>query len=77
MSEIIKNSVIAHRWPTAQVACRPGQTMQGGGGRCISLGGSGFVFFASNAPVNGNEWKISCDTPNDQDVMAEVYIICK
>lgn len=51
--------------------------MMGGGGRCVSLGGKGFVILTSNAPQNGNEWKVSCDTPEAQDVMAEAFIICQ
>lgn len=49
----------------------------GGGGRCISLGGQGFVILTSNAPQDGNTWKVSCDTPEQQNVMAEVFIICE
>lgn len=59
------------------ISCPAGKNMMGGGGRCISLGGQGFVILTSNAPQDGNTWKVSCDTPEQQNVMAEVFIICE
>lgn len=62
----------------ATATCPPGKTITGGGGRCVSLGppGTGWVFLYNNSPISNTEWQVSCDTPVNQQVRAEVYGIC-
>lgn len=79
MGDLVKSTATAHRWPTATASCPSGKKITGGGGRCVSLGnnGVGWVFLSNSYPINDNEWTVSCDTPKEQNVRAEVYVLCK
>lgn len=67
----------AWRWPSATVSCPSGKKLTGGGGACKSLDNKGWVFLNQNRPHNNNEWFVSCDTPENQNVLAEAWAICE
>lgn len=50
--------------------------MAGGGGKCVSLGGVGWVVLVESSPENDNTWRVSCDTPEQQNVRAEAFVVC-
>lgn len=59
------------------MSCPSGKKLTGGGGRCSATGPQGFVFLVNSYPINDSEWLVSCDTPNDQTVQAQIYIFCE
>lgn len=74
---IVRNAVTAFRWPRAVVSCPGGRTMTGGGGRCSSADGvTGWTFEVENFPSSASEWTVQCDTPKNQNILAEVYAVC-
>lgn len=66
----------AFRWPSATATCPDGKLMMGGGSGCKALGSEGFVFMTVSNPISETAWRVACDTPKQQDVMAEVWAIC-
>lgn len=77
MGDVLRGSAIAFRFPAATVSCPAGKKMVGGGGRCISLGNVGWVILIESRPENDNTWRVQCDTPEQQNVMAESYAVCQ
>lgn len=67
----------AWRWPTATVNCPPGKKVTGGGGACKSLANIGWTFLYQSRPGNNNDWIVSCDTPEKQNIMAEAWVSCE
>lgn len=78
MGDLIKTSATALVRPSVQISCPTGKKVTGGGGRCVSLGapGMGWTFLWESYPLNDVEWKVSCDTPNVQNVRLDAYILC-
>lgn len=60
----------------ATVSCSAGKRMTGGGGGCKSLTEMGWTFLASSNPSSENEWRVQCNTPLNQNVLAEAYAVC-
>lgn len=77
MSELVRADHIAFRWPSVTVSCPPGKRMLSGGGNCRDLGSLGFIFIIESRPISENEFRVRCDTPNNQNVMAEAYVVCE
>lgn len=76
MGELVTSEAIAFRWPSAIVSCPPGKKMLAGGGSCRSVDGRGWNFLYESRPISENQYKVSCDTPENQYVKAEAYVIC-
>lgn len=77
MGEIVKGTATAHRQPVATVSCPSGKRMTGGGGRCLSVDPKlGWTFIKESYPSNANEWRVQCDTPVYQSILAEVFAVC-
>lgn len=76
MGDLIKAENTAHRWPSATVSCPSGKKMYGGGGNCKSLDGRGWTMLIESRPVDENSFIVRCDTPEQQYVTAEAYIVC-
>ncbi|KAJ6637703.1 Band 4.1-like protein 5 [Pseudolycoriella hygida] len=77
MCEIVRSYSLGFRWPSSVVSCPGGKRMTGGGGLCRSTTDKGFVFIIENRPLNDNEWRVACDTPESQHVIAESYAVCQ
>lgn len=77
VSDVVRAEATAFRWPVATVSCPAGKSMMAGGGVCRSLGGVGFVFLFESRPISENEFTVKCDTPEEQNVMAEAYVVCQ
>ncbi|KAJ6641537.1 Shufflon protein B', partial [Pseudolycoriella hygida] len=75
--ELVRADNIAFRWPTATATCPPGKKMLSGGGNCRDLGGQGWLFLVQSSPISENSYRVRCDTPKEQNVMAEAFIICE
>lgn len=70
------NRVSAWRWPHAYASCPGGQQMVGGGGNCNSDSGIGYSTLVGSRPANGNTWEVYCDTGQNQNQTAEVWVYC-
>lgn len=74
MGHQVFSSSSAFRWPQARASCPAGMRLTGGGGNCKS-DGRGWVFLFQSRPEN-NDWLVACDTPEQQNVIAEAWAIC-
>lgn len=77
VGELIKAEAVAWRWPSATATCAPGKRMLAGGGNCKSMDGRGWTFLYRSQPISENQYQVGCDTPENQMVMAEAFIICQ
>lgn len=75
--ELVRAESTAWRWPSATVRCPPGKRMLSGGGNCKSVGSRGWMFIFESRPISENEFRVSCDTPEAQNAIAEAYVVCK
>lgn len=76
MNEIVRNYAVGWRFPSVVVGCPAGKQMTGGGGLCKSLANKGWVFLYENRPINDYQWTVACDTPEQQNVLAEAFVVC-
>lgn len=67
----------AYRFPVATVTCPEGTQMTGGGGGCKAMTPQGYVLLRESNPISDRAWRVQCDTPIVQDVMAQAYAICE
>lgn len=74
---LVRTQAAAFRWPIATVSCPPGTVMLSGGGNCKSLNAIGWVFLYESRPISENQYRVSCDTPKRQNVMAEAFVVCE
>lgn len=72
----MKGTATAYRQPVATVSCPSGKRMTGGGGGCKSLTDMGWTLLVSSYPSSENEWRVQCNTPVNQNVLAEAYAVC-
>lgn len=75
--ELVRAENTAWRWPSVTVRCPPGKRMLAGGGNCKSLAGKGWMFIYESRPISANEFRVSCDTPEGQNALAEAYVVCR
>lgn len=68
---------VAWRWPVATATCPPGRRMLAGGGNCRSVDGRGWTFLAGSYPIGINQYMARCDTPEQQHIIAEAYVVCE
>ncbi|XP_055322052.1 shufflon protein B'-like [Sitodiplosis mosellana] len=77
MGELVKVENVAWRWPGATASCPPGKRMLAGGGNCRSQDGRGWTFLAESRPISINQYTVRCDTPEQQNIIAEAYVVCE
>lgn len=59
------------------ISCPEGKQLVAGGGSCVSEPSKGWVFLVVSRPVDDKTWRVSCDTPQEQNVKAEAWVICR
>lgn len=74
---MVQNEATAWRWPLARASCPAGKKMVGGGGRCLALSPEGWTWLWGSSPENNNTWRVTCDSPKDQNVQAIAFVFCQ